>query len=219
MVALWVDGLDQKEISVKLEFSEPSVSGKLKAERAKNADLVTLRANNEALKKAGVGVLDSTRAAKVLSKIEDAGVALKTKDLVGAEKLFGEYGDRMVDAIGAGETIMALEKSEGKPFPELAAEASRLQTELPETRRKLGELRKEVETKRNELGDVKEYEALRKEARYPAYKREGHERVHILPPPVGRARLPPRDGHRVRHRAQEGGTLHRRGCHGAGARS
>lgn len=153
----------QKEIADKLEVSEGSVSGKLKIERKKSPDLDDLRKLNMALRKGDVSHLDAMRAARVLAKVDDAGVELKSKDLAGSEKLFAEKGDEMGEAIEAGEYIMDLEKTEGKSFGELRREAERLKDIIIQRTEDYGRLDVNIQEKKRELGDVQVYEQLKRD--------------------------------------------------------
>ena len=141
-------------------MSEPSVSNKLAERRKKDPDLKSLRTLNRELKKSDMQVLDAIRAAKVLAKIEEVGVEMKTRDLAGAESLFSTYGDRVVEAVEAGQKVTRLLEETKKSLDELVADVEKLKEQLVENTRRLGDLNREIAEKGKRLGVVSDLEAL-----------------------------------------------------------
>ncbi|HYB76013.1 MAG TPA: hypothetical protein VEC08_03545, partial [Nitrososphaerales archaeon] len=134
------------------------VSKKVNEERKRTPDLDDLKRLNMLLIERKVSPVDATRAANVLSQLEDEGVNLSTEGLKECLELAKRYGDKTQEAINELRSVMALEKKEGKPIEKISEEARALQATLDDLQEKKIELGRAIKELEDRLGEVREYE-------------------------------------------------------------
>lgn len=164
IINLWLRGdKSMGQIAVELGLSGRSiVSKKVNEERKRTPELDDLQRLNKLLIEKRVPPIDATRAANILSQVEEQGVDLGTEGIKDCLELARRYRDKTQEAIDDLLKVRALEDKERMPINKIREAADALQATLDDLRKKKQDLDREIGELEDRLELVKEYEKLKK---------------------------------------------------------